>query len=308
MVKKRILLDCDPGIDDALAIFLALGHADIELNSIVATYGNMSLEQVRENLSGVLGFFDAKDLPRVGSGSRHPIAGKSVEARHVHGEDGLGGRGRLLRKADLKFDDGVDVIIDSVLSEKIDTIVATGPLTDLARAVKKEPLLADFSGEIVIMGGAVSIPGNVTPESEYNFYCDPDAASIVLNLPVRKRLVSLDVTRRVLLTEKHVAALGSIDADIARFIADIGRYSIDFHRRARNMGGACVHDALAMGLVIDEGIGKYEDLRLDVETKDKGRGRVIIKDGPSNVRFCREADTDRFFDILIKTYVKLAEQ
>ena len=176
-----------------------LGSAKVDVKAIVATFGNVGLDQTKKNLLRILGLFepppDSEEAPRIpliGSGSRGPLRHKARRARHVHGRDGLADVsdifGRSHRSA---FKNGIDLIINLALSNKIDGIIATGPLTDLARVLKVRPAALEILKEVVIMGGAVFVKGNVTPYAEFNFHCDPEANKIVLDSGVRKKLISL---------------------------------------------------------------------------------------------------------------------
>ncbi|MCM8781957.1 MAG: nucleoside hydrolase [Candidatus Omnitrophica bacterium] len=302
---RRVLIDSDPGIDDALAMVLALGEPKkIDVTAICSTYGNVSLAQTKRNLLKVLSFFNKS--PLIGSGSSKPIRGKAPLARYVHGKDGLGDLSfpAAGRKGRVVFKDGVDLIIKLALSHKIDTIIATGPLTDLARAIRKNPRFLENLDEIVIMGGAVFVKGNATPYAEFNFYCDPEAARVVLNSPVKKRLVSLDVTQETLLTNKLLSPLKEKNSDFSEFICSFAEYSI-FSNEKRGFFGAPMHDPLAVGLTIDKKLGKYRPLRLDIETKGRKRGKVLLKKGMPNAMFCKKVDTKGFFDLFIGILLRL---
>ncbi|MBI4335405.1 MAG: nucleoside hydrolase [Candidatus Omnitrophica bacterium] len=302
------MLDCDPGTDDALAIFLALGAPDkIDVKAILATYGNVDLGRTKANLLQILDFF--KHPPPLGSGSKGPMKHSALEARGVHGEDGLGGLSGYTRGGGARrpvFKHGVDLIIDLALSDKIDTIIATGPLTDLAAAVKKASAILKKLDEVIIMGGAVFVRGNATPYAEFNFHCDPEAAKIILQAPVEKRLVSLDVTHKTVLSARRLEPLKAIKNPLAVFIRHIADYSIRSNKR-RGLSGAPMHDPLAVALALDKGLGEYKRLRLDVETRGRRRGGVIVKRGKPNTLFCENVDVDKFFKLFIGTLVKLAK-
>lgn len=282
---------------------LTLGSPRIDVKAIVATYGNAALSQTKNNLLTILDFFKRRLL--LGAGSKGPLKGDPIQARQVHGLDGLGGLSR--RHKGYLFEDGIELIVDSAISRRIDTIIATGPLTDLARAIKKDSRVLKKIDEIVIMGGALFVKGNVTPYSEFNFYCDPKAASIVLNADVRKRLISLDVTHKTALTARRLSPIKRQDTAIARFICSAAEYSISVNER-RGFKGAPMHDPLAVGLAIKGDIGEYEDLCLDVETEGEKRGRVVVKKGRPNTKFCKRVDAERFFELFLGTLEKLSKK
>lgn len=300
-------MDCDPGLDDALAVLLALGLPEIiDVRAIVATFGNVGLSRTKSNLLRILGFFRKSIL--LGSGSSGPFRTKARDARHVHGEDGMGGSSQFfIEQYKGRFRDGIDLIIKSALSKRINRIIATGPLTDLAKAIKRAPEILENLDEIVIMGGAVFVEGNVTPYAEFNFHCDPEAAKIVLNAPAAKRLVSLDVTHKTLLKAADLKPLRGVKSPLARFICCIGDYAIRSNKK-RSFSGAPMHDPLAAAIAIDPDIGRYELLCLDVETGGRKRGMVFAKKGRPNVIFCKKVDTKRFFDLFLGTLFRLARE
>jgi purine nucleosidase len=284
---------------------LVLGSPEkIDVRAIISTFGNVGLSQTRNNLLKILGFFEK--VPLIGSGSSAPLKGRALEARHVHGKDGLGDFSCSFRKKYKRgFKNGIDLIIRLALSNKIDKIAATGPATDLARAIKKTPALLKNLEEVVIMGGAVFVKGNVTPYAEFNFHCDPDAAKIVLGANVSKRLISLDVTHKTLLTQKHLKPLENINSPVARFISSIAGYSIKSNKK-RGFSGAPMHDPLAAAIAIDPDIGEYEKICLDVETKGPRRGKVVLKNGKPNVLFCKKVNTEKFFKLFISSLLTVA--
>ncbi len=304
------MLDCDPGIDDALAVLFLLGSAKVDVKAIVATFGNVGLNQTKRNLLRILGLFEpppnpmgAVRIPLIGSGSRGPLRHKARRARHVHGQDGLADCSDVFgRKHPAGFKNGIDLIINLALSNKIDRIIATGPLTDLARAFKKRPAILENLKEVVIMGGAVFVKGNVTPYAEFNFHCDPEADRIVLSSGVIKKLVSLDVTQKTLLRPAHLRRIKNIKGPIARFIYHIADYTI-YSNRKRGLDGAPMHDPLAAAkphLAVKDKNG------VEARTGGARRGMVAVKKGRPNILFCKKVNTGKFFDLFLGALTKLA--
>lgn len=292
-----------------------LGSAKVDVKAIVATFGNVGLNQTKRNLLRILGLFEpppnpagAVRIPLIGSGSRGPLRHKARRARHVHGRDGLADiSGIFGRKHPAGFKNGIDLIINSALSNKIDRIIATGPLTDLARAFKKRPAILENLKEVVIMGGAVFVKGNVTPYAEFNFHCDPEADRIVLNSGVTKKLVSLDVTQKALLKPAHLKRIKNIKGPIARFIYHIADYAI-YSNRKRGLDGAPMHDPLAAAIAVYPQIGEYEPLCVEVRTGGIKRGMVAAKKGLPNILFCKKVNTGKFFDLFLGALTKLARE
>ena len=240
-----------------------------------------------------------KNPPPVGAGSGQPLKGTYVDfTRGVHGIDGLGNRELPPPKLKLTTDDGIGLLISKINSGEVDTIIATGPLTNLARALSRDAEIARRIKEIYIMGGAVFTEGNITPYAEFNFYCDPDAADYVLNNKIPITLISLDVTHKVNVTEAHIAPFKKYTNRLSEFVVGIIEYSINYHRIYRGARGAHLHDPLAVAIAVAPQLGKYEDLSLGVERGEK-HGMVQIKSGARNVRTVREIDADGFLKLFL---------
>jgi len=293
------LIDCDPGIDDALAILLALGEKSVNLKAITTEAGNVGISQTTKNLLGILKLSGLNTFPNVGKGEEKPLTNKALEARDVHGQDGLGNVNIGFALPDIEVRDGVSLIVSEILSGRIDSLIATGPLTNIARAIEKEGSIRDKLNSLFIMGGALRVRGNVTKFAEFNFFCDPEAAKIVLSSGIPISLVSLDVTEEVILTKDRIAGLGDKKSPITNFILQIIDYSIDYHKRERSLQGAYIHDALTVGLAIDESLGQFEELCVDVKLTGEERGRLFIKEGKPNVLFCKNVNSEKFLDFFL---------
>lgn len=240
-----------------------------------------------------------KNPPPVGAGSGQPLKVTCVDlARGVHGIDGLGNRDLPPPKLKVTTDDGIGLLISKINSGEVDTIIATGPLTNLARAISRDPEILRRIKEIYIMGGAVFVDGNITPYAEFNFYCDPNAADYVLNSKIPINLISLDVTHEVNITEAHIEPFKKYTNRLSEFVVGIIEYSINYHRAHRGATGAHLHDPLAVAIAVKPQLGKYEELSLGVDCTEK-RGMVQIKSGPKNVRFVREIDENGFLKLFL---------
>lgn len=219
-------------------------------------------------------------------------------AREVHGKDGLGNRVLPLPKLKVATDDGIGLIISKINSGEADTIIATGPLTNLARAFLRDPEIAHRIKEIYIMGGAVFLDGNVTPYAEFNFYSDPDAADYVLNSKIPIILISLDITHKINITEEHIEPFKKFKNRLSEFVVGIIEYSINYHRAYRGAKGAHLHDALAVAIAVAPQLGEYEELSLGVDCVEK-RGMAQVKSGIRNVKFVREVDVNGFIKLFL---------
>src|SRR6266699_148813 len=203
----RIILDTDPGIDDALALFLALSSPDVRLEAITTVGGNVNVDLTTYNALALLELADRKDIT-VARGSNRPIVRQPMYAEHVHGDNGLGGL--QLPEPQIKAIDShaVDVIIEKIMASPGEiTLVPVGPLTNIALALRREPRIAQSVRGVVIMGGALRVPGNITPGAEFNIYVDPHAAQIVFHAGWPIRLVALDATMQAELQREQVKSL-----------------------------------------------------------------------------------------------------
>lgn len=205
----RIILDTDPGIDDALALFLALASPEVTLEAVTTVQGNVSVEQTTYNALTLLTLAGRTDIP-VAYGSAEPLVRKRVDAAHVHGQNGLGDITLPEPTIASVEQQAVDLIIEKIMRNPGEiTLVPIGPLTNIALAVRREPRIAQHVREVVIMGGAVRVPGNVTPSAEFNIFADPHAAHVVFHAGWPLRLVSLDVTTRVSMHRQQVETLAT---------------------------------------------------------------------------------------------------
>lgn len=314
-----VLIDTDPGIDDALALILALRSPECSVEAITTVAGNAPVEQCTRNVFRVLETARPTRRPLVGQGVATPLVRPLVTASDVHGEDGLGDLDRL-RNSDgtpryretaitLSGLDGPDLILEMAGRFPDELIlVALGPLTNLALALQQNPDRMSRLRRVVVMGGAISVPGNITPAAEFNFYVDPEAAAYVLagGLPIE--LVPLDVTRMVVLEEPALAARTVFSPDpLERFISDFTQRGFDFAAEVGSMG-ITLHDPLAVGVALDPSLVGFEPLHVEVECAGKvTRGasladrRPIPSDrkAPPNCRVATSVDAQRFLSFFL---------
>jgi inosine-uridine nucleoside N-ribohydrolase len=308
----HLVIDTDPGIDDALALLLALASPDASIEGITTVAGNVEVEQATANLARILQVANAARVRPIAKGAATPLARSLVTASHVHGDDGLGhvdqlvepdGRLRYPAPAPvLEMRDGPDLILDLArrFGEAL-VVVALGPLTNLAIAFERDCAALARVGRIVVMGGAVGVPGNVTAAAEFNFYVDPEAAAAVLAASLPVELVPLDVTHCVVLPDGKLARrLAAAPTPIARFVADFTRHGFDAGTPGQ---GIILHDPLAVGVALDPSFVGFEDLYVEVECEGRHtlgmsladrRGIAARRKARPNCRVATTVDAPRF--------------
>jgi len=239
---KRIIYDGDPGIDDALAILLALRSREVKLEAITTVGGNVTVELATQNALRILELVGDEDV-RVAKGYEHPGL-RTVS--NFHGEDGLGNTGLPPPSRTAEETNAVDLMISEIKREKHGiSLVTAGPLTNLAEAVEKDSGIEDYVREVIVMGGAIRVPGNVTPAAEFNIYTDPEAAQTVFASDLPITLVPLDVTTQAVLRPDHLAKIEAADTELTSFIGRMVRYYMDASRRFEGLDGCYLHDPRA---------------------------------------------------------------
>ena len=287
-----VAIDTDPGIDDALALLLAWSSPGVEVSAITTVAGNVPVDVATVNLLRLLELRGPSERPVIGRGAAEPLARPLRTGQGYHGDDGLGDVPDW-PAVDLAgvIDDGVTLLLDTARRHgRRLTLVALGPLTNVAHALRRDRASFNQLGRVVVMGGAVDVPGNVTPTAEFNVWVDPEAAAEVFECGREIDVVALDATRQVVLTRAELAsALAKLPERSAARIAAFTEcgFRVD---AARGTAGMVLHDPLAVGLAIDPTLARWERARLTVTT-DAGTRRVA---GAPNCRIAREIDRDRF--------------
>ena len=265
-MAKKVILDVDPGIDDAVALCAALFDPRLEVLAVTAVGGNCSPTQATRNVQAIIEQLDPPRWPRLGAASP-PDDGLPVDGRHLHGIDGLGGT--HFDVAELHhLHPSEKVICDQVRAagEGAVTLVTLGPLTNVARAFQRDPELPSLVGEIVMMGGTVQSPGNITPAAEFNIYCDPLSAQAVFRSHSTKTLIPLDVTKRVVLTYGLFNQLPDESTRVGRFLRQVLPPAFRGYRQQYGLEGIYVHDNVALTAVVQPELFTTEEMAGDVET------------------------------------------
>ncbi len=315
---RKLILDLDTGVDDTLAISYALGSPEVELIGITGTYGNVLLEQgIRNDLAitDLLGHPEVKVYP----GLSHACKADSFEvlpvSAFIHGENGIGDVAIPDSDRKAETQSAVDFIIDAVNTYGKDLVyVPTGPMTNIAAALAKEPDIAQRIGSIVLMGGALTVPGNVDAWQEANISQDPDAADVLFRSGAPVTMVGLDVTLQTLLTYKETARWRQLGTAAGNFLADMTDFYIKaYETTSPHLGGCGLHDPLAVGVAVDPTLVTTLPINMKVETEGATRGRTIgdeqrLNDPNKTMRVAVGVDVPRFLDEFMTRITKLASQ
>lgn len=283
---QPVLIDTDPGTDDVLALVMALNSPDLDIVGITTVGGNARLTHTTRNAVRLLAYMGKTDVP-VARGASRPLRGKFVYGYYYHGPGGLSIR---LPPTDLKPQpvSANNLIIDSARRHRDQLmVIALGPLTNLARAIRREPRVAGWVKEVVVMGGAIDVPGNVTPHAEFNIYNDPEAADLVLSSSVPVKLVGLDVTHRTYVTQDQLPWVDSASAGgslASKVLARWFETRPDQHRYF-------LHDPLAVAAALQPDLLTYRRAHVHVETTDLDlRGKTTATYGPGPVQVAMGVD------------------
>ena len=316
---QRVIIDTDPGIDDAMAILLALNSPEVKVEALTVVPGNVEASQGLENALKLASLAGHCDLAIAG-GAQHPLNQKLITAQFWHGKNGLAGveLPPSKCKADSRF--GPDLIIEMVHKYPHEiTLIPIGPLTNIALAVSKDPSLVPLVKDIVIMGGSIS-GGNVNGAAEANLYGDPEAASIVFNAGWIVTMIGSDVGERTLMTRKYLSQLQASRGPESDFIFKLGDFYLTRSEKS-GYSGAAMYDPLAVATVIDPTLVTLKEMHVDVETKGEfTRGETVanrmgsnennvlhgdhyeiegVVDLKPNAKVCLASDADRFLQLFI---------
>jgi inosine-uridine nucleoside N-ribohydrolase len=316
---QRVIIDTDPGIDDAMAILLALNSPELKVEALTVVPGNVEASQGLENALKLASLAGRCDLP-VAGGAKHPLNQKLITAQFWHGKNGLADveLPPSKCKADSRF--APDLIIEIVHKYPHEiTLIPVGPLTNIALAVSKDPSIVPLVKDIVIMGGSIS-GGNVNGAAEANIYGDPEAASIVFNAGWIVTMIGSDVSERTLMTRKHLAQLQAMHGPQSDFISKLADFYVTRSEKS-GYSGAAMYDPLVVATVIAPALVTLKEMHVDVETKGEfTRGETVanrmgsnennvlhgdhyeiegIVDLKANAKVCMASDAERFLQLFI---------
>ena len=316
---RRVIIDTDPGADDAMAIILALNSPEFKVEALTVVPGNVDGRQGLENALKIVSLAGRCDVT-VAGGAQHPLNQKLITAQFWHGTNGLANVELPASKchADPRF--GPDLIIEMVHKYPHEiTLIPIGPLTNIALAVSKDPTIAALVHNIVIMGGSIT-GGNVDGAAEANIYNDPEAAQIVFNAGWMVTMVGSDVGERTLITRKYLAELQSSHGPQSDFIAKLADFYLTRSEKS-GYSGAAMYDPLAVGIALDATLGTLREMHVDVETRGEfTRGETVANrmgsnennvlhgdhyeiegatDLKPNARVCLASDANRFLQLFV---------
>jgi purine nucleosidase len=308
-MSTTIILDCDPGIDDALAIAFAAGSPEIELAGLTTVAGNVELAKTTANALAVASFVGLGSVP-VTAGCGTPLLRPALHAGHVHGESGLGGAVLPAPSRSAEGGHAIDYIIEAAAAAPGEiTLVATGPLTNIGLALRREPRLASWVGDFVIMGGSAS-RGNVSPAAEFNIWADPEAAAIVFEAgwPSGVAMIGLDVTLRARATravQERMRTLGALGSRL--LLPALAQYQ----DTGDTAGEPPVHDVCAVVSLADpDSVFEYTPALVQVETAGRLTSGMTVtdfsKDISPNARVATAVHVDRFWEIVLDAYRSVA--
>lgn len=302
----RVLIDTDPGIDDAIAIMLALASPELEVAGITVVHGNVPVDACAQNALKVLDLVDRRDVPVV-TGAGAPLVRQPRHAEAVHGPDGLGGLFPPPDDAHPFAADAAAFIARSLEDgDEPTTLIALGPLTNVATAILATPGVTGRLERIVAMGGAIRHEGNVTPAAEFNIFADPEAAAVVFRSGVPITLVPLDATMRAIFPGDAAARLARSDVPVERAVGRLGSHVVEVYRRYYGIDGFALHDPLAVGATLDPTLVTTQDLWVSVETRGELTAGATVADfwhipepwGEPNAAVALDADGERFLELL----------
>ncbi len=313
MAPRPIIIDCDPGQDDAVMLFLALSaRDDLDILGITAVAGNVPLALTERNTRLLCEIAGHTDIP-IHAGCDRPIVRPLVTAEHVHGKTGIDGV--EIVEPDLQLHDGhaVDFLVESLtaVDDETITLVPTGPLTNIAMALVRQPAIADKIKEIVLMGGASFAAGNITPSAEFNIYVDPHAADIVFNCGRPITVFGLDVTHQVITTPPRLQRFKDIGGRIGEALYGMLDFYDNFDVDKYGSEGGPLHDPCTIAYLLAPDLFELKPCNITIETASEltmGHTAVDfwhVTDKPKNALWAHKVDADGFYDLLIERISRL---
>jgi purine nucleosidase len=309
-MPRNLIIDCDPGVDDAIALLLTFASPELHLIGISTVAGNVPLAQTQKNARQICQLAGRIYVP-VYAGCSRPILRPLITAGDIHGTTGLGGLTLPEPQMPVQPRHSVDFLIETLMGSVDPVTVATlGPLTNLAIAFLKEPRIALKIDELVMMGGAIS-QGNITPSAEFNFYVDPHAAQVIFSSGIKLTMISLDITHTVLTTPERLSTIRTIGTPVCATAAELlSYYGIEESKR-KGMAGSPLHDPCVIAYLIQPELFTFKSLFVEVETMSNlTMGRTVVDlwgttHRAPNANVVMSIDTEGFYQLLTKRLASL---
>lgn len=310
MSRQSLIIDCDPGVDDAVGLMLALNAPELEVLAVTAVGGNVPVSATSRNARILRQIAGRADVP-VYAGAEKPLVREPAGAGEFHGAEGLGDETPFEPDAPLAAGHAADAIIALVMSrpEKSVALAVMGPMTNLALALRKEPALAKRLGPVSVMGGARSEGGNITASAEFNVWADPDAAAEVLASDCDVVMFGLDATHQVRATDARIAAIEAIDSDSARWAASMMRFSQRVEKTIVGWDSPPVHDPCTVAWLLRPALFELKPCDIRVETQSdltRGHTAVEFRVETGRHRWAVAADGQGVFDLITETLKRAA--
>lgn len=304
---RKIIIDTDPGQDDAVAILLALGSPELEVLGITAVAGNVPLALTQKNVRKICELADRPDIP-VYAGAIRPLVRPLVTAEYVHGKTGLDGPDLPEPTMPLQDQYAVDFIVETLITQpgKTVTLCVLGPLTNIALAMIREPLIVSRIAEIILMGGGCFEGGNTTPAAEFNIYVDPHAAKTVFEAGVRITMFPLDVTHKALTTRARVEKFRALGTKAGTATAELLDFFERFDEEKYGTDGGPLHDPNVIAWLLKPELYSGRHINVDIETASElTMGMTVadwwgVTDRPKNAFFVRDLDAEGFYNLLVE--------
>ena len=314
MNPKRIIIDTDPGIDDALAFLLAAASPEIKLEALTATQGNVTVDKAARNALSVLELVKLTQVP-VAQGSVFPLVQPLLASETTHGESGIG-NAQLPEPTNKPVPQhAVDFLIEKFLAEPGEiSLFAIGPLSNVALAIRKEPRIVKAIKEMVIMGGAIREGGNMSPLAEFNIFVDPHAAHIVFHSGIPITLIPLDVTHKCLIMRADVERINQVKSPVASFIKDALSVYFDYYEETTKFEGSALHDPLTLATIIAPELLTLEKLYVDVDISGGiSMGNTFadfynVAKQPANMKVALDVRGRDFINLFVDRMIELSKK
>ena len=312
-MPRKVIIDCDPGQDDAVALFLAMASpGELDILGVTTVAGNVPLALTQRNARMMCDIAGRRDM-RVFAGCERPLRRAPITAEYIHGATGIDGVDVFEPDTPLEAQHAVDFIVDTLRNEVPVTLIPTGPMTNFAAAIEREPSVLDNVEQIVSMGGAMREGGNRSPSAEFNVLADPHAAEIVYNCGRPVTALGLDVTHQVLSTRERVARIRELGNDVAAATAGMLSFFHRYDTRKYGSEGAPLHDPCTVAWLLEPDLFQTKRCNVSVETDSEltmGHTAVDfwhVTDRPHNVDWAYTIDADGFYDLLVERIARFGD-